>query len=139
MHGEPGRSGAPGSPVPAPFSAPSPRNMQIVTWRCAGNASRTLTRVRGDRFNRLRRPGRSVRRPMRVLVVDQDSAMLESIARLLGDRYTVDAVTTKADCLDLLRQNTFEVIVAGERLEDGSGLELLGQVAKRWPAMLRIF
>lgn len=65
--------------------------------------------------------------------------MLESIARLLGDRYTVDAVTTKADCLDLLRQNTFEVIVAGERLEDGSGLELLSQAAKRWPAMLRIF
>lgn len=76
---------------------------------------------------------------MRVLLVDQDSAMLEAIVRALRERYTVDAVTNKGDCLDLLRQNTFEVIVAGERLEDGSGLELLGQVAKRWPAMLRIF
>jgi protein TonB len=76
---------------------------------------------------------------MRVLVVDQDSAQLESIARSLRDRYIVDAVTNKGDCLDLLRQNTFEVIVAGERLEDGSGLELLGQAAKRWPSMLRIF
>src|SRR5579863_3326578 len=76
---------------------------------------------------------------MRVLVVDQDSAMLETIVRSLRDRYTIDAVTNKGDCLDLMRQNTFEVIVAGERLEDGSGLELLGQVAKRWPSMLRIF
>src|SRR5579862_3360333 len=76
---------------------------------------------------------------MRVIVVDQDSALLEAIARSLRDRYTIDAVTNKGDCLDLLRQNTFEVIVAGERLEDGSGLELLGQVAKRWQSMLRIF
>ncbi len=65
--------------------------------------------------------------------------MLETIVRSLRDRYTIDAVTNKGDCLDLLRQNTFEVIVAGERLEDGSGLELLGQVAKRWQSMLRIF
>lgn len=76
---------------------------------------------------------------MRVLVVDQDSAMLEAIVRSLRERFSVDAVTNKLDCLELLRQNTFEVIVAGERLEDGSGLELLGQVAKRWPSVLRIF
>src|SRR5947209_8685075 len=76
---------------------------------------------------------------MRVLLVDQDSASNLAIARSLRERYTVDAVTTKGDCLDLLRANTFEVIVATERLEDGSGLELLGQVAKRWPSMLRIF
>jgi protein TonB len=76
---------------------------------------------------------------MRVLVVDQDSASNEAIARSLRDLYTVDAVTNKGDCLDLLRSNTFEVIVATERLEDGSGLELLGQIAKRWPSVLRIF
>ncbi len=66
---------------------------------------------------------------MRVLVVDQDSASNEVIARSLRDLYTVDAVTNKGDCLDLLRSNTFEVIVATERLEDGSGLELLGTIS----------
>jgi protein TonB len=76
---------------------------------------------------------------MRVLVVDQDSASNEAIARSLRDLYTVDAVTNKGDCLDLLRSNTFEVVVAGERLEDGSGLELLGQISKKWPSVLRIF
>jgi len=29
----------------------------------------------------------------------------------------------------------FEVIVATERLEDGSGLELLGQISKKWPSV----
>jgi CheY-like chemotaxis protein len=44
---------------------------------------------------------------MRVLVVDQDSASNEAIARSLRELYTVDAVTNKGDCLDLLRSNTF--------------------------------
>jgi CheY-like chemotaxis protein len=76
---------------------------------------------------------------MRVLVVDQDSASNLGVTRSLRDLYTVDCVTNKAACLDLLRSNSFEVIVATERLEDGSGLELLGQISKKWPSVLRIF
>jgi TonB family protein len=76
---------------------------------------------------------------MRVLVVDQDSTLLTAITQLLGEYFTIDAVTTKADCLDLVRANDFDVIVAGERLEDGSGLELLGQMSRNKPDMLRIF
>ena len=76
---------------------------------------------------------------MRVLVIDQDSSLLEALARALRDHFVIDAVTSKGDAFDLLRVNEFELIVACERLEDGSGLELLGQVAKRWPATLRVF
>lgn len=76
---------------------------------------------------------------MRVLVVDHDSALLEALVRALRDHFVIDAVTNKADCLDLLRQNEFDLIVACERLNDGSGLELLGQIGKRWPALLRVF
>ena len=76
---------------------------------------------------------------MRVLVVDQDSALLTAITELLGDYFTIGAVTTKADCLDLVRVNDFDVIVAGERLADGSGLELLGQMGRDRPDMLRVF
>ncbi len=76
---------------------------------------------------------------MRVLVVDHDSNLLTAIAQLLGEYFTIDAVTNKADCLDLVRVNEFDVIVAGERLQDGSGLELLGQLQRIRPDMLRIF
>lgn len=65
--------------------------------------------------------------------------MLEAIDRAVHDLFAIDVVSTKADCLDLLRQNEFDLIVACERLSDGSGLELLSQVAKRWPATLRVF
>src|SRR6202012_2985916 len=75
---------------------------------------------------------------MRVLVVDQDSTLLTAITRMLGEYFDIDAVTNKADCLDLVRLNDFDVIVAGERLEDGSGLELLGQLARTRPDRLRI-
>src|ERR1700739_2206409 len=76
---------------------------------------------------------------MRVLVVDQDSASNLAITRPLGALYTVFCESNKGDSLDTLRANTYEVIVATERLEDGSGLELLGTVSKKWPSMLRIF
>src|SRR5580692_5517367 len=52
---------------------------------------------------------------MRVLVVDQDSTSNLAITRSLRDLYSVDCVTNKGDCLDLLRSNIFEVIVAADR------------------------
>src|SRR6185503_1592416 len=76
---------------------------------------------------------------MRVLVVDQDATMLEALVRALAGQFTIDILTNKSDCVDLLRKTEFEVIVACERLADGSGLELLGQVAKRAPGTLRVF
>jgi len=76
---------------------------------------------------------------MHVLVADQDPALLTAINEALGDYFSIDVATTKADCLDLVRINKFDAIVAGERLEDGSGLELLGQFARNRPQTLRIF
>lgn len=71
---------------------------------------------------------------MRVLVADQEIDALEAIARV----FEVDVATSKATCVDLLRANDFDVIVACERLSDGSGLELLSHVGQRWPGVLRI-
>jgi DNA-binding response OmpR family regulator len=71
---------------------------------------------------------------MRVLICDQESEMLESIART----FEVDIATSKATCIDLMRANPFDALVASERLSDGSGLELLSHVATRWPETLRV-
>ncbi len=71
---------------------------------------------------------------MRVLVADQESDMLEALSRT----FEIDVATSKATCIDLLRANDFDVIVAGERLADGSGLELLSSVGQRWPNVLRV-
>jgi DNA-binding NarL/FixJ family response regulator len=71
---------------------------------------------------------------MRILICDQESEMLETIAR----SFEVDTATSKATCVDLMRANPFDVLVASERLSDGSGLELLSHVATRWPDTLRV-
>jgi hypothetical protein len=71
---------------------------------------------------------------MRVLVADSDSEALEAIGRA----FEVDVAASKVTCIDLLRANEYDVLVAAERLDDGSGLELLSQVAKRWPDVVRI-
>jgi hypothetical protein len=71
---------------------------------------------------------------MRVLIADQESEMLETVARF----FEVDIATSKTTCIDLMRANPFDVLIASERLSDGSGLELLSHVATRWPDTLRV-
>jgi CheY-like chemotaxis protein len=71
---------------------------------------------------------------MRVLVCDQESEMLDTVARW----FEVDTATSKATCIDLMRANPFDVVIASERLSDGSGLELLSHIATRWPDTLRV-
>lgn len=60
--------------------------------------------------------------------------MLESVGRW----FAVDTATSKVTCIDLMRANPFDVVIASERLSDGSGLELLSHVATRWPHTLRV-
>jgi len=60
--------------------------------------------------------------------------MLETVARW----FEVDTATSKVTCIDLMRANPFDVVVASERLSDGSGLELLSHIASRWPDTLRV-
>jgi DNA-binding NarL/FixJ family response regulator len=71
---------------------------------------------------------------MRVLICDQESEMLETVTRW----FNVDTATSKVTCIDLMRANPFDVVIASERLSDGSGLELLSSVAARWPDTLRV-
>lgn len=60
--------------------------------------------------------------------------MLETVSRW----FEVDTATSKVTCIDLMRANPFDVVIASERLSDGSGLELLSHVAARWPETLRV-
>jgi TonB family protein len=76
---------------------------------------------------------------MRALLVDGDATALQAISLALRGAFVVDTVTSKADCLTLLRQNEFRLIVACERTADGSGLELLARVQREWPGVLRVF
>jgi protein TonB len=51
----------------------------------------------------------------------------------------LDCVTSKGDALLLLRQNTYDVLIACERAVDGSGLDLLGRTTRTAVPLKRIF
>jgi protein TonB len=76
---------------------------------------------------------------MRVLLVDHDSEALEAIARAIRGVLELDCVTSKGDALLLLRQNTYDVLIACERAIDGSGLDLLGRTTRTTVPLKRIF
>jgi len=75
---------------------------------------------------------------MRALLADHDAAQLESTVRAL-EGVTLELITSKTQCIDLMRPRPFDVLIACERLVDGSGLELLSQVRERWPKTRRVF
>ncbi len=85
-------------------------------------------------------PQSTPKRVLKTLVVDNNRAMLENcVARICG-RQPLTVVTTKAQAMDLLRLGReYEVVVACERLADGSGLALLDDVHAKWPQMIRVF
>ncbi|MGN6422142.1 MAG: response regulator [Asticcacaulis sp.] len=62
----------------------------------------------------------------RILIVEDDDVQRESVARLLktGDVETV-AVGTAADCLELLKTQTFDCMVLDLNLPDATGYSLL--------------
>src|SRR4029079_16102859 len=76
---------------------------------------------------------------MRVLLVDHDSDATENITRAIRGVLELDCVTSKGDALLLLRQNTYDGLIACERCVDGSGLDLLGRTTLTAAPLKRIF
>ncbi|HEX5160911.1 MAG TPA: TonB family protein [Steroidobacteraceae bacterium] len=76
---------------------------------------------------------------MRVLLVDHDSEALENISRAIRGVLELDCVTSKGDALLLLRQNTYDVLIACERCVDGSGLDLLARTTRTTVPLKRVF
>ena len=77
---------------------------------------------------------------MKTLLADIDGAMLQHCVARIGGRQSLVVATSKAQAMELLRHGSgFEVVVACDRLTDGSGLALLDEVHVRWPHLTRVF
>jgi DNA-binding NtrC family response regulator len=78
---------------------------------------------------------------VKTLLADIDSAMLQHCVTRIRGRQHLAVVTSKAQALmELFRHGAaFDVVVACDRLEDGSGLALLDEVHARWPHLTRVF
>jgi hypothetical protein len=76
---------------------------------------------------------------MRVLIADRNARLLESISRTFAQQFSIQTASTRKQCGDLLRQGEFDLVVVSEKLADGPGLQLIGQIARSSPDTLRIF
>lgn len=75
----------------------------------------------------------------RILFVDDETQILRSITRLFMDtEYEVLTAESGADALDLLEAEQVDVIVSDMKMPKMTGYELLNQVKKRYPNIVRI-
>ncbi len=76
---------------------------------------------------------------MRVLVAGRHAKVLAVTASTFATDVKFETATTRAESLALLNRFGFDLVIACERLGDGSGLEVLSQVAVNSPNSLRMF
>ena len=76
---------------------------------------------------------------MRVLIADRNARLLESISRTFAHQFTIQTASSREHCDALLGSGAFDLAVISEKLADGPGLQVLGEIARNSPDTLRIF
>ena len=69
----------------------------------------------------------------RVLVIDDERALVRALARQLSDLYDVDTAATARDALAQLSLHSYDVIVCDLRMPDQSGSQIYEEVLTRSP------
>ncbi len=73
-------------------------------------------------------------RPVRLLVVDDDTVFREELATLLSDwGHQVESVNSAAKALEALEIAEFDAVFSDVRMPRMNGIELLRQTRERWP------
>jgi PAS domain S-box-containing protein len=76
-------------------------------------------------------------RELRVLVVDDETALRNALLRFLGRRgITGEGVADGVEALRVLRERTFDVIISDVRMPGMSGREFLEQLRRDWPDLV---
>ena len=73
-----------------------------------------------------------------ILVVDDEPRSLESIARILGDRFDVHTAENTDEAREILRQQWIQVLLCDQRMPDMTGVEFCEQVRDEYPDVVRM-
>ncbi len=73
-----------------------------------------------------------------VLVVDDEQRSLESIQRILGDRFEVFTASDTIQAEEILRQQWIQVMLCDQRMPGMSGVEFSQKVRESYPDVVRI-
>ena len=73
-----------------------------------------------------------------VLFVDDEARILRTLALAFGARYRVLTANSGREAIELLRDNTVQVVVSDQRMPQMTGVEVLRQARDMQPAAMRI-
>jgi DNA-binding NtrC family response regulator len=73
-----------------------------------------------------------------VLFVDDERLLARAVQRELRGHFDCEVALGRAEALPLLEARDFDFVVADFLLADGNGVDLLREVAQRWPRCRRI-
>jgi DNA-binding NtrC family response regulator len=74
----------------------------------------------------------------RLLVVDDETDMLDFVERVFRHEYEVRRASTGEDALRLLADMAVDVVIADQKMARMTGLELLEQLGERVPGLVRV-
>ena len=79
---------------------------------------------------------------MKILLVDDEPQILRGVSRIIGceqDEWEVDTADSGKDALDLLQaESDFDVVISDMQMPGMNGAQLLGEIGKLYPNILRI-
>jgi DNA-binding NtrC family response regulator len=75
---------------------------------------------------------------VKILCVDDEPFILNSIERVFSDDYEVFKATSANDALALIRRNDFDVVISDQRMPGITGTQLLDQIRNLSPRSIRI-
>jgi CheY-like chemotaxis protein len=73
-----------------------------------------------------------------VLIVDDDSACLRVLHRLLSGEFTVAAASSAEEALDMLGRWSFDAVITDYNMPVYGGLWLLGMARELYPSVKRV-
>jgi CheY-like chemotaxis protein len=107
----------------------------VASWKTPGKPTSLLLRWKPV----VASPPAPIARKPRLLLVDDEHLVREALGRILGGAAEVRFATNAGEALRELENGRFDVVVSDQDLGPGtSGLELLRQVATRWPECGRV-
>ncbi len=89
---------------------------------------------RGGRFFMANRAKNATRGKYRILIVDDDPAIRQTYCDVLEDQgYPVSAADGGHAALQLLMQQTFDVLIVDLKMQEMDGMVFIGEALKIWP------